>query len=176
MRALSVVAGLLLLVLGGYGLFRYSFDNANTFADRARRDEIEKVAKDDPDMAAAFRKSRETLPQFLALARAPRPTIIHLAVKVGVSTDDDDGKEFFWISPFGPLSGRYAGSINNTPRSAKTVVRGQIIEFSEDEIVDWLYIEEGKMHGNFTACALLKRESPEQMEVARKEFGLSCDP
>jgi uncharacterized protein YegJ (DUF2314 family) len=136
MRAGTVVAGLLLLALGAYGFFSYSSHNATTFADRARRDEIEKVAKDDPDMAAAFRKSRETLPQFLALARAPRPTIIQLAVKVGVSTDDDDGKEFFWISPFGPQSGRYAGSINNTPRSAKTVVLGQIIEFSEEEIVE----------------------------------------
>jgi uncharacterized protein YegJ (DUF2314 family) len=125
-------------------------------------------------MTEAFRQARETLPEFLALARTPKPSIIHFAVKVGISTGED-GKEFFWISPFEPRAGKYSGRINNTPRTAKTVKFGQVIDFSEDEIVDWLYIEADKMHGNFTACAMLKRQSPDQVEAARKEFGLSCD-
>jgi uncharacterized protein YegJ (DUF2314 family) len=52
---------------------------------------------------------------------------------------------------------------------------GQLVEFSEAEIVDWLYMEGGKMHGNFTACALLKREPPDQLEAMKKQYGLSCD-
>ena len=52
---------------------------------------------------------------------------------------------------------------------------GQVIEFSESEIVDWLYTENGKMIGNFTACALLKREPPDQLEAMKKQYGLSCD-
>jgi uncharacterized protein YegJ (DUF2314 family) len=47
--------------------------------------------------------------------------------------------------------------------------------FSYSEIVDWLYIEAGKMRGNFTACAMLKHQPPDQVEAARKEFGLRCD-
>jgi uncharacterized protein YegJ (DUF2314 family) len=51
---------------------------------------------------------------------------------------------------------------------------GQVIDFSEAEIVDWLYMEDGKMRGNFTACALLKREPADQAEAMKKQFGLSC--
>ena len=45
---------------------------------------------------------------------------------------------------------------------------GQVIEFTEAEIVNWLYVEGGKMRGNFTACAMLKREPPDQLEAAKK--------
>jgi uncharacterized protein YegJ (DUF2314 family) len=169
-----VYAAILLILLGGYWFFFGSY-NAGTLVERARRDEITSVPKDDPDMAAAFRKARDSLPEFLALARAPRPTITHVAVKIGIPAGDDS-KEFFWLSPFEPRGGKYVGRINNKPRSAKTVKFGQIIEFSEDEIVDWLYTEDGNMRGNFTACALLKREPPDQAEALRKDVGLTCDP
>jgi hypothetical protein len=35
-------------------------------------------------------------------------------------------------------------------------------------------MEDGKMRGNFTACALLKREPADQAEAMKKQFGLSC--
>jgi len=172
MRRIVYAAGLL-IVLGGLWFFSGGY-SGGTFVERAKRDELAIVAKDDPDMAAAFRKARDTLPEFLALAQAPRPTIDHLAVKVGISTGGD-GKEYFWLAPFEPRDGKYSGRINNTPRAAKTVKFGQVIEFAEAEIVDWLYVEDGKMIGNFTACALLKREPPDQLEAMKKQFGLSCD-
>jgi uncharacterized protein YegJ (DUF2314 family) len=158
MRSVVYAAILLILLGGSYWFFsgRYS---AGTLVERARRDEIAKVVKDDPDMAAAFRKARDTLPEFLALARAPRPTITHMAVKIGIPAGDDSS-EFFWLSPFEPRGGKYTGRINNTPRTVTTVKFGQIVEFAEDEIVDWLYTEGDKMLGNFTACALLKHEPP----------------
>lgn len=169
-----VYAAVLLILFGGYWFFSGSY-STETFVERARRDEVSKVAKDDADMAAAFRKARETLPELLSLARAPRPSIDHFAVKVGIPAANGIN-EYFWLSPFEPRGGKYTGRINNTPRMVKTVKFGQLIEFSEHEIVDWLYTEDGKMRGNFTACAMLRRESPDQAEAARKEFGLSCDP
>jgi len=169
-----VYAAILLILLGGYWFFSGKY-NAATLVERTRRDEISTVRKDDPDMAAAYRKAKDTLPEFLALARAPRPTITQLAVKIGIPASDDR-TEYFWLSPFEPRGGKYAGRINNTPRMAKTVKYGEVIEFSEDEIVDWLYTEDSKMHGNFTACALLKHEPPDQAEALKRDVGLSCDP
>jgi hypothetical protein len=32
------------------------------------------------------------------------------------------------------------------------------------------------MYGNFTACALVKREPGEEAEAFVKKFGLTCDP
>ena len=52
---------------------------------------------------------------------------------------------------------------------------GQVIEFTEAEIVDWLYVGGGKMRGNFTGCAMLKRKPPDQLEAAKKQYGLRCE-
>jgi len=56
-------------------VFTYNFFNdryaSGIFMDKAKRDEV--VLVDDPAMAAAFRKARETLPEFLALG--PRPAV-----------------------------------------------------------------------------------------------------
>src|SRR5262245_62058085 len=66
--------------------------------DRARRDQIVMVPGDDPEMLAAMAKARATLQDFLALARAPRPSMSGFAVKVAVR--DKGNTEYFWIAPF----------------------------------------------------------------------------
>jgi uncharacterized protein YegJ (DUF2314 family) len=166
------IAGLVLLAVVGYNFFNGPYASG-TLMDKARRDEVVLFENDDADMAAAFRKARETLPEFLAFARAPRPTATKLAVKIAIP--DGDGNEYFWLTQFEPRGDKYAGRINNTPRSAKQVKFGQVVEFSEAEIVDWLYMEGGKMRGNFTACAMLKREPADQVEAMKKQYGLSCE-
>jgi uncharacterized protein YegJ (DUF2314 family) len=172
MRIARCVAGLVLLVVFSYSFFngRYA---SGTFMDKAKRDEVVTLEKGDPDMAAAFRKARETLPEFLALVRARQSTVTKLAVKIAIPAGDDD--EYFWLTEVGQHGNKYAGRINNTPRAAKQVTFGQVIQFAEAEIVDWLYMEGGKMRGNFTACAMLKREPPDQAEAMKKQYGLSCE-
>jgi uncharacterized protein YegJ (DUF2314 family) len=147
---------------------------AETVLERAERDGIAYVAKRDREMAAAMRKAREGLAQFLKLARSPRRTMWGFAVKVGVAEDDDT--EFFWIAPFVQRNDEFSGEISNTPQLVKKVKLGQTITFKQDEIVDWLYQEGGRMHGNFTACVLLKREPPQEAKEFMKQLGLRCDP
>ena len=172
MRIVRYIAGLVLLAVVSYNFFdgRYA---SGTLMDKARRDDVALVQKNDPDMAAAFRKARETLPEFLALVRARQTTVTKLAVKIAIPAGDDD--EYFWLTQVGQHGNKYTGRINNTPRAAKQVTFGQVVQFAEAEIVDWLYMEGGKMRGNFTACALLKREPADQVEAMRKQYGLSCD-
>jgi uncharacterized protein YegJ (DUF2314 family) len=165
MRYAGLIAALLVLA-GPVG--------AESLLDRAKRDAIATVLDGDPDMDAAMRKARETLPKFLALVRSPRPTITSFSVKIGIPYPE--GKEYFWMSPFELRKDDIIGRINNTPRLVKSVKLGQAIIFKEKDIVDWLYREGGRMFGNFTACALLKREPREQAEAFMKQFGLSCDP
>jgi uncharacterized protein YegJ (DUF2314 family) len=118
---------------------------AQTILERAERDETTPVPRDDPDMVAAMRKARATLTDFLTLARAPRPGTSGFAVKVAIR---EKGKnEYFWITPFEEREGRFTGRINNTPRGVKSVTFGQTFAFTENEIVDWLYMDGGKMKG-----------------------------
>src|SRR5215470_4459086 len=172
MRMVRYIAGFFVLAVVAYNFLNGQYASGSLM-DKAKRDEVVTFKKGDPDMAAAFRKARETLPEFLALVRARQMTVTKLAVKIPIPAGDDD--EYFWLTEIGQHGDTYVGRINNTPRAAKQVKFGQVIQFSESEIVDWLYMEDGRMRGNFTACAMLKREPPDQLEAMKKKYGLSCE-
>jgi uncharacterized protein YegJ (DUF2314 family) len=144
-----------------------------SIVDKAERDELAIIASDDPLMAAAMRKARATLAEFLALAGNPGPTMEGFAVKVAIREGCD--AEYFWIHPFAHQAGRFSGHLSNTPRSLQTVKGGDKVTFSEHEIVDWTYMDGGKMKGNYTARALLKKASWQEQEDFTKRFGLDID-
>jgi uncharacterized protein YegJ (DUF2314 family) len=135
-------------------------------------DNFTEVARDNTDMKDAFQKAKATLPAFLALAHKPRSSITSMAVKVGIT--DEEGTEYFWINPFHEENGRLVGTIDNTPRMVRNVKLGQIISFKQSDVVDWLYRENGRMVGNYTACALIKRETPSRIEAFKMRYGLTC--
>src|SRR5690349_10116683 len=112
--------------------------DAQTVNQRAERDELFMVPNEDPTMAAAMRKARATLKDFLAQSRAPGPKMQGFAVKVAVR--EGGTGEYFWITPFVQSGDRFTGAINNTPRAIRSVSAGQKITFSENEISDWMYM------------------------------------
>ena len=146
---------------------------AQTILDKAERDELAFVAMNDPVMAAAIRKARAALPEFLALAQNPTGKAEGFAVKVAVR--DRGGEEYFWIHPFEQRGRKFTGLLNNTPRALRTVRAGDKITFTESEIVDWMYMDGGAMKGNYSARALLKSAPASEREAFRKRFGLDPD-
>lgn len=166
MRTTLIAAAFLSVV----GVFTAS---AQTVLERAQRDQLFQIPDEDPAIVAAVRKARATLKDFLAVASKPGPAMRGFAVKVMVRDGKD--REYFWISPFQRKDSGFTGEINNTPRTVRNVKEGQSIEFTEEEILDWVYMDSGKMKGNFTACALIKNEPKNQQEEFKKRFGLDCD-
>jgi uncharacterized protein YegJ (DUF2314 family) len=169
MRSLSIVfiaAALTVLLRPGA--------HAQSTLEKSQRDEIALVPDNDPDMATAFRKARETLDGFLAKVRDPHPSITAYAVKIPVS--DGGQREFFWISRFEQRGGRLIGRIDNTPRLVHNIKQGERITFKPSDVVDWLYLENGKMVGNFTACVIIKRDTPQDAEAFKRHYGLTCEP
>lgn len=166
--------GLLLLGILVIAVVLTRPDGSSTL-DRAQGDAVTFVSDDDPAMAAAFRKARTTLDSFLELAASPPPNTDSFALKVGVS--DGDQTEYFWISPFERTDASFSGRINNSPRVVSSVQEGEEIQFERSDIVDWTYenTAEGKMYGNFTACALLSHESEEEAAEFKAHYGLDCD-
>ena len=162
------LSGVLVLLL----LLDASAIAASRIEQRIKRD---KLAIDDgtgPHMARALRKARETLPDFLALARAPQPDMSVFSVKVAVPTPQ--GNEYFWVGPFQLEGTRYSGRIGNTPRWATWLKDGSTITFAESEIVDWMYLDRGAMKGNFTFCALMKNEPKKEAAAMIRKFGVDC--
>jgi uncharacterized protein YegJ (DUF2314 family) len=145
---------------------------AQTISDKARRDEVVKVPQDDPDMAAAMRSARATLPNFLALARAPGPSMTGFSAKVAVS--DGSLTEYFWVVQLESKNGQYSGRVNNRPRTVHNVTLGQVITFPESDIVDWTYLDGKKMKGGYTTCTIVKREPSAEASAFAKQYGLDC--
>ena len=147
--------------------------DAQTISEKAKRDQIVNVAKNDLAMLAAMQKARSTLSDFLALANSPPPKTEGFSVKVAVR--EDEHVEYFWIIPFEKKEGHFSGRLNNRPRTVTNVTFGQTIAFAESEIVDWMYMDDGKMKGSYTTCAILKKEPLAEAEALMKRYGLSCD-
>lgn len=148
---------------------------AQGLVDRSRREDIVRMQDEDPAMAAALRKARLTLDDFLRTAASPPANASAFAVKVPVSDDRDT--EYFWIVPFSRDGDSFKGRLGNMPRLVRHVREGQEIRFSKSQIVDWMYVDVARrrMHGNFTACALLTKEKKEEAAKFRKLYGLECD-
>ena len=117
-----------------------------------------------------MRKAQSTLADFLKVAAAPKPGTLGFSLKVAVR--EGERVEYFWITPFTNNGSQFSGEINNTPRVVHSVKLGQT---AQSDIVDWLYIENGMMKGNYTACALLKSAPKSEAEEFKKTVGLNCD-
>ncbi|SFG85084.1 Uncharacterized conserved protein YegJ, DUF2314 family [Duganella sp. CF458] len=148
---------------------------AQTPIKQAERDEISMMATADPAMERAFGKARSTLDNFLRMAAAPAKGTSDYSVKVGVT--DGKNTEYFWVRDFERHGEKFVGTLANEPRMVKKFKNGQRFDFSKNLIVDWTYIDASKrkMFGNFTACALLTKEAPEEASKFRERFGLDCD-
>ena len=141
----------------------------------AASDGVAHVSNDDPRMLAAFKKARDTLDEFLAIADTPPPNTDSFAVKVAVA--EGDQREYFWISPFSRQGDSFSGHINNTPRVVTNVQEGQQIQFDRSDVVDWTYENtlEHKVFGNFTACVLLANASEQELAEFKRIYGIDCD-
>jgi uncharacterized protein YegJ (DUF2314 family) len=168
MRRVRSIIGLLAAAL----LFAHGQAAAQTTLEKAARDEVFNIPQDDPDMAAAVRRARASLPGFFKLAASPKPPMKNFQVKVAVR--HSTGREFFWIRPFERKGNGFFGQLANTPRVIQHLKAGDTITFRENEIVDWTYFEDGKMRGHYTMCPLLKREPREHAQAYIKQYELDC--
>ena len=144
-------------------------------SERAENDSVVYVESDDPDMKRAFEKARASLDEFFELAGSPREGTEGHAIKVAVS--DGDNTEYFWVNEFEVQGDTLSGVLNNEPEMVKRYKMGERFKFSRAQVVDWMYFEPAarRMHGNFTACALLVHEAPEEAQEFKKQYGLQCD-
>jgi uncharacterized protein YegJ (DUF2314 family) len=161
------------LILGAARAAGLTVPAGDALVQKAERDEVVILAMNDPVMAAAIHSARETLSQFLALARQASSTMEGFAVKIAILADN--GAEFFWIHPFAHVDERFIGQINNTPRSAMNLKMGDTVSFVKNEIVDWMYMDAGTMKGNYSARATFKSALPKDRKAFKRRFGLDLD-
>jgi uncharacterized protein YegJ (DUF2314 family) len=146
---------------------------AQTPPGKALRDGVTSVRSDDAAMAAAMARAGRELDAFLGIAAAPPAGVQHFSVKVRLPVDKDSS-EYIWIHPFTHDRGRFVGKVANTPRNFTNLALGDRLAFERKDVVDWSYRKGDRTIGNYTACALMHREPPQQREAFMKQYGLAC--
>jgi uncharacterized protein YegJ (DUF2314 family) len=121
--------------------------------DQQVQDHTIGVSSDDAAMSAAIAKAQATLDDFLKVADHPPEGTSDFALKVKIA--DGDKVEHFWVIPFSRKGDGFTGTIADKPELVMTVSEGQAYDFPRSDISDWMYTQNGKIHGGQTIRALL---------------------
>lgn len=124
---------------------------------------------DKKKMELAIVEARSTFDQFLVRFRSPQPGDEAFFIKVRI--EDEHGVEHFWLGDLKLEGEPYTGTIDNEPGIVKKVKLGQTYSFSRGEISDWMYINNGKMQGNYTLRVELESMPARDAQAIRKQFG-----
>lgn len=92
----------------------------------------------------------------------------NFAVKAPIQ--DGDAVEHFWLTDVVYSDGKFTGQIGNDPGIVENVSFGQSWTIARGEISDWMFMRDGKMHGNYTMRPLLVTLPEEQAEEFRAMF------
>ncbi len=104
-------------------------------------------------MGRAIAEARRTVDNFIAALMNPRPNQKAFSVKVAIK--DGEKTEHLWLVPVRYQNGSFVGRINNEPQNVKTVSFDNEITVAKDQISDWIYAEDKKIMGGYTARVLL---------------------
>ncbi len=119
------------------------------------QDPIITVHAEDVEMNAAIARARGTLPTFWASYGAPAPAETGHSLKVGLP--GRDRVEHIWVDDIKKLpNGSYSGRFANDPRDLPGKRAGDLVEFAQGDISDWMFMRNGKIVGGETIKPLLK--------------------
>ncbi|RWX13763.1 DUF2314 domain-containing protein [Rhizobium hidalgonense] len=146
---------------------------------------VQMIAPGDPAMAKAHEKSKRQLDGFLEKLRSPPPGTENYSIKLGF-TDKAEGValttdqmapnvEFMWVYQIEASGDHFTALLGDTPEYIHNIKLDARVEFEKSDIFDWMYIENGKVKGNYTACPLLLAGPKEQLEQYREIYGIVCE-
>ncbi|WP_179611796.1 YegJ family protein [Rhizobium leguminosarum] len=148
-------------------------------------DNVQLIAPGDPAMAKAHEKSKSELDGFLEKLRNPPAGTENYSIKLGF-TDKAKGValttdqmapnvEFMWVYQIKASGDHFTALLSDTPEYIRNIKPDDRVEFAKSDIFDWMYTENGKVKGNYTACPLLLAGPKEQLDQYREIYGIVCD-
>jgi uncharacterized protein YegJ (DUF2314 family) len=118
---------------------------------------------DQQEMDAAIARAQSEVDSFLAEMKAGNGT--DFSVKAPV--EDSEDVEHFWLTDVTYQDGKFEGLIGNDPGVVSNVEFGQKWTIAKSDISDWMFMRDGKIHGNYTMRPLLKTLPPDEAEELR---------
>ena len=118
---------------------------------------------DEAEMDAAIERAISEVDDFIEVLEGGKDS--GYAVKVPV--EDNGQTEHFWLTDLTFANGQFTGTINNDPGIVTNVAFGDTVKLGKTEISDWMFMRNGKMHGNYTMRPLLATLPEEEAEAYR---------
>ncbi len=129
-------------------------------------DKTVNIADDDQEMNAAIARARSEVNDFIKVIQKGNRQV---SVKVAI---EDHGKvEHFWLKDITYKNGFFAGIIDNEPEVVSNTALGRKVSVKKEAISDWLYVQNGKMIGNYTLRVALKKMPKKDADAIRKQVG-----
>jgi uncharacterized protein YegJ (DUF2314 family) len=132
-------------------------------------DRVIGVSKDDVEMNQAMADARAHLPHFWQVMAEAKSGEEDFSIKVRIT--DGTNVEYFWCTDLKIEKGAVTAEVGNDPELVKTVEAGQRIPVKESDIVDWLYMKNDKMIGNYTSRPLMKSMTKDELEYLKGTLG-----
>lgn len=127
---------------------------------------------DDPEMAEAVKGARETLDNVLERVATGGLPAEALSLKVAIPKDGG-GHENIWLEAIVQLDETtFEGLLANAPHALPDMAQGDRHRFAHEEITDWLFVANGRMHGAYTLRVML----PRMPEAQAAQFRAVLEP
>jgi uncharacterized protein YegJ (DUF2314 family) len=144
---------------------------------QATRSEPEYLAvaapSEDVALEAATNRARQSLPEFTARLRDHSPQQTDFSIKVEVH--DEDVIHYFWLQRVRYVEPHFTGVLGQDAVHWQNHRPGEVITVPADQVFDWMYVEDGKLHGGFSTRAIRSHLSGKQREAFDKTLWYSID-
>jgi len=137
---------------------------------RAEEDLTVKVSANDAEMNAAIEKARASLSTFWASYKAHNPSEEGHSLKVRFALPDNYAEHIWMVEVKKLADNTYSGRFANIPERLPGKQIGDVAEFREADISDWMFLRNGKIVGGETIRVVLKRMPKEDADGLRVGF------
>lgn len=128
------------------------------------------IQGDDQEMNEAIKNANTTLAEFKNALISKKTNLQSFSLKTRFDTPT--GGEHIWVSDIQLKKGNYWGVVDNLPESTTDVKLGDTIQIKDNNISDWMYIDNGKLKGGFTIRVLRNKMTIEDRKKFDEESGL----
>lgn len=127
----------------------------------------------DPEMESAFAEARATLDEFIQLLAEPNPTRAFVALKIRFTLPDGTTQDI-WCDDVTYADDQFTGNMGDDIPLLRLAF-GDRISLSQNDIVDWMIVQDGKLIGGFTIRVAYSRMTPAEKEFFLNDAGYSIE-
>lgn len=119
----------------------------------------------DPQMDAAIAQARASITNFIALLQSPQTNLTLFAISARFVSHEKRIEENIWITDLRYRGSFFEGAVE-TARSEMGFALGEPVKIALSNVVDWMYVQNGRAIGCFTGRVMRSRMSEQERQRA----------